>query len=309
MQSSGATWLALHSWTAPPVYDRGRIFWNSGRGNVLALREQDGAILWSRDLQPRGPAGLRDHLEFVDLNRPALQVREDRVFLQVPGTSRIQQLSATTGQVHSGLPVAEGTLWEVSRSGDQCVMITTDGKVKSWRLPVEKNPSASLEWQTVWPNPSPGKPLSVDFREDGQIKGDNCLGQTWYLAFDMQWFLVSPLVVYPLWLAKYGKPQTVAAVSYWIVLFLAFLAPMIAFYDDPITWIKYHIEHLLPFFPGFAPWGQRSHCYLLGLMMGFILHSTKSKNIKIHLCGCWPSCWPVPLPMELTTLQIILLWR
>ena len=123
---------------------------------------------------------------------------------------------------------------------------------------------------------------TFSFREDGQIKGDNCLGQTWYLAFDMQWFLVSPLVVYPLWLAKYGKPQTIAAVSYWIVLFMAFLAPMIAYIDDIYGWIKYHIVHLLPFFPGFAPWGQRSHCYLLGLMMGFILHSTKRKKIKIH---------------------------
>ena len=117
--------------------------------------------------------------------------------------------------------------------------------------------------------------------ENGKIKGDNCLGQTWYLAFDMQWFLVSPLVVYPLWLAKYGKAQTVAAVSYWIILFLAFIAPMIAFWEDPIAWFRYHSRHLLPFFPGFAPWGQRSHCYLLGLMMGFILHSTKSKNIRI----------------------------
>ena len=33
---------------------------------------------------------------------------------------------------------------------------------------------------------------------------DGCLGQTWYLAFDMEWFLVSPLVVYPLWLTKFG---------------------------------------------------------------------------------------------------------
>ena len=97
----------------------------------------------------------------------------------------------------------------------------------------------------------------------------------------MQWFLVSPLVVYPLWLAKYGKAQTVAAVSYWIILFLAFLAPMIAYVEDPIAWFRYHSKHLLPWFPGFAPWGQRSHCYLLGLMMGFILHSTKSKNIRI----------------------------
>ena len=118
--------------------------------------------------------------------------------------------------------------------------------------------------------------------EDGQARGDNCLGHTWYLAFDMQWFLVSPLVVYPLWLAKYGKAQTVAAVYYWIILFLAFLAPMIAYVEHPVDWVRYHLKHLLPWFPGFAPWGQRSHCYLLGLMMGFILHSTKNKNIRIH---------------------------
>ena len=168
-ESTGATWLALHSWTAPPVYEDGRIFWNSGRGSVLALRERDGAILWSRDLQPEGPAGLRDHLEFVDLNRPAMQVRGERLFLQIPGTSRIQQLSASTGRIHSGIPAKEGTLWEISRSGDQCVMVARDGKVKSWRIPKKKTLPVLLEWQTTWPNPTPGKALSIDFRDDDQI--------------------------------------------------------------------------------------------------------------------------------------------
>ena len=123
---------------------------------------------------------------------------------------------------------------------------------------------------------------TFSFIEDGQQRGDNCMGQTWYLAFDMQWFLVSPLVVYPLWLAKYGKPHTIAAVTYWGLLFMAFIAPMIAYVEYPLEWIRYHIKHLLPFFPIFAPWGQRSHPYLLGIMMGFILHSTKNKNIRIH---------------------------
>ena len=118
--------------------------------------------------------------------------------------------------------------------------------------------------------------------ENGNRKMDSCLGQTWYLAFDMQWFIVSPLVIYPLWLAKYGKAQTIAAVQYWSLLFFAFIAPMIAYVEDPIKWFQYHSNHLLPFFPIFAPWGQRSHPYLLGLMMGFILHSTKNKTIRIH---------------------------
>ena len=68
---------------------------------------------------------------------------------------------------------------------------------------------------------------------------------------------------------------------YWLLLFTAFISPMIAYVEDPGEWYKYHSRHLLPRFPSFAPWGQRSHCYLLGLMMGFILHSTKNKKIHI----------------------------
>lgn len=31
-----------------------------------------------------------------------------------------------------------------------------------------------------------------------------CMGQTWYLAVDMQLFVISPLIVYPLW--RWKKP-------------------------------------------------------------------------------------------------------
>lgn len=117
--------------------------------------------------------------------------------------------------------------------------------------------------------------------EFGNQRSDGCKGVTWYLAFDMQWFLVSPLVVYPMWLAKNGKKHTIAAVTYWILLFLVFLAPMIAYIEYPEEVYRYHAKRGLPRFPSFSPWGQRSHCYLLGLMMGFILHSTKNKTIKI----------------------------
>ena len=42
---------------------------------------------------------------------------------------------------------------------------------------------------------------------------DVCIGQTWYLAFDMIVFLVSPIVIYPFWLAKKGTMEKVFAIS------------------------------------------------------------------------------------------------
>lgn len=168
-ETTGATWLALHSWTATPVYDRGRIFWNSGRGTLLAVREQDGAILWTRDIQQEGPAGLRDQLEYIDLDRPYLQVRGNRVFHQIPGTARIHRLSAATGRLYSGLPVGEGVLWKISGDGDRCLLLTPNGQIESWNLPPGDSSPCTLEWQISGPNPDYGKPLSIDFGVNGKV--------------------------------------------------------------------------------------------------------------------------------------------
>ena len=115
---------------------------------------------------------------------------------------------------------------------------------------------------------------------------DGCLGQTWYLAFDMEWFLVSPLVVYPLWLTKFGGNRRMFGLLWWTLLFLAFVYWSILYivdsgkYEnfDPIHNPYWHWK--LPTW-NFAPWGWRSHCYMLGLLMGYILHTTKDKTIKI----------------------------
>ena len=110
---------------------------------------------------------------------------------------------------------------------------------------------------------------------------DYCLGQTWYLAFDMQWFIISPLVVYPLWSSKFGKLQAIVSKLWWTALFCGFFSLMIVYAEDIQGWRNYHYDHFLPKYPGQAPWGNRSHCYLLGLLMGYILHSTKNKTIRI----------------------------
>ena len=58
--------------------------------------------------------------------------------------------------------------------------------------------------------------------EFGSKRQDGCMGVTWYLAFDMQWFIISPLIVYPLWLARNGIKHTIGAVIYWFLWFIAF---------------------------------------------------------------------------------------
>ena len=36
-----------------------------------------------------------------------------------------------------------------------------------------------------------------------------------------------------------------------------------------------------PIGPDNAPWGRRIHCYLVGLLLGYVLHATKGKKFKI----------------------------
>ena len=50
---------------------------------------------------------------------------------------------------------------------------------------------------------------------------DACMGQTWYLSCDMLLFIVSPLVIYPLWRGKFGVGWKVAAILWWSFLLTA----------------------------------------------------------------------------------------
>ena len=46
-----------------------------------------------------------------------------------------------------------------------------------------------------------------------------CMGQTWYLSCDMLLFLVSPLLIYPLWAGKFGPERKAYAHSWWFIVF------------------------------------------------------------------------------------------
>merc|ERR1719414_1623182 len=118
-----------------------------------------------------------------------------------------------------------------------------------------------------------------------------CLGQTWYLSCDMQFYWLSPLVILPIWWNwKYG-------LTWWTILFALFTG-IIGWFTKackkPPTSIGGNI-----YFPGdhdvdheypacrsqavgsdFGPF-IRAQVYLIGLLFGWVLFKLKGKTIRI----------------------------
>ena len=128
-----------------------------------------------------------------------------------------------------------------------------------------------------------------NFRREG---GGQCVGQGWYLGTEMWLFFFSPLIIYPLWLSKFGRKHKTLAFLWWLLLAaLAFIFTLrcafnykLFYAEDTPKDIKIEASrkcwtHLIS--PDFAPWGRRSHCYIVGLLLGYVLHITKGKKIQI----------------------------
>ena len=122
--------------------------------------------------------------------------------------------------------------------------------------------------------------LYINIWPDENHSTDGCIGQTWYLAFEMEWFMASPLLIYPLWRGKFGKAQKVVGILWWAIWFGAFYHFNFMWASDPDGYDRFAQKWYLPSWD-FAPFGGRSHCYMLGLMMGYILHTTKNSDIKM----------------------------
>ena len=54
-------------------------------------------------------------------------------------------------------------------------------------------------------------------------ESSGCVGQTWYLSCDMLLFIVSPLIIYPLWRGRLGTCYKVLAIAWWAVVLLSSL--------------------------------------------------------------------------------------
>merc|ERR1712223_1906243 len=109
-----------------------------------------------------------------------------------------------------------------------------------------------------------------------------CMGQTWYLSCDMLLFLVSPLLIYPLWTGKFRHVRRILSILWWFTVFGASCGFAYWYCGNYIKYMQWESDYHLPPY-NFCPWGWRSQCYILGIMTGYLLWVTKDKKVVIDV--------------------------
>lgn len=116
-----------------------------------------------------------------------------------------------------------------------------------------------------------------------------CIGPTWYLMVDMQLFILSPLLIYPLWRwrNKFIWIVPVLILSSMICMFTLYVINHYRGFgilisggnEDDIFGKTYVTTHTR-----FGAWG-------VGVVVGYILHITKGK--RIYLKNVYQMCYIV----------------
>lgn len=121
--------------------------------------------------------------------------------------------------------------------------------------------------------------------EDNQ--NDRCMAVTWYLVDDMMFHVFSPVVIYPMYILYKMTKKHLWTVLFWAfslacftfgVFYIAYTTeqgPMGVKVDNIHTHYTYHVSFY------FAPWA-RYQAYLIGIILGYILHHCRGKDIKIR---------------------------
>ena len=104
-----------------------------------------------------------------------------------------------------------------------------------------------------------------------------CMGQTWFLSTDMIWYFMSPFLIFPLWTSKFGLVQRILSRLWWFFLLCGSVGISFWYYSNESQWEQWIMEKSLPVFM-FAPWGYRSQCYLIGIMVGYQLYRTRQSG-------------------------------
>ncbi|XP_021707319.1 nose resistant to fluoxetine protein 6 isoform X1 [Aedes aegypti] len=127
-----------------------------------------------------------------------------------------------------------------------------------------------------------------------------CLGHSWYLSVDMQLFILSPLVIYPLW--RWGR-KILYVIAVLILLSMgcviaAFLINnlRLAFVDSG-KHPKDKNRQVLVYYPTHIRMGA----WLIGVMLGYIMHLTKHRIVRLSKVVCI-SGWLISLSIMLAIL-------
>ena len=112
------------------------------------------------------------------------------------------------------------------------------------------------------------------------------MGHSWYLAIDMQLYILSPLIIWPLW--KYGPrffPVIIGLLWFLIVTLFTYMKygeyHFSAAATDDRSLRMYFATHTR-----YGPW-------LVGLILAYLLYCQKEKEIKLHwvtVIAGWMAC-------------------
>ncbi|XP_043654319.1 nose resistant to fluoxetine protein 6-like [Drosophila teissieri] len=122
---------------------------------------------------------------------------------------------------------------------------------------------------------------------------DMCLDHTWYLAVDMQLFLISPILLFALY--KWGK-KAAAAISVLIVLLSGCLFATMMVNHYSIKSLDFSLQKKVYFYTHThaAPW-------LIGFLFGYFMYLNKGRKFKLNWIAAW-SGWILCLAMLFTSI-------
>lgn len=115
-----------------------------------------------------------------------------------------------------------------------------------------------------------------------------CLSWTWYLAVDMQLYILAPALIYPLW--RWGK-RVLLAIGLLAILSVLCVFTTILVNDFQLYKDSGGLMQKLTYFPTHA----RMSVYLLGTIFGYILHRLKATGFvkfpKYYYAIGWATCF------------------
>ncbi|XP_055616401.1 nose resistant to fluoxetine protein 6-like [Toxorhynchites rutilus septentrionalis] len=111
-----------------------------------------------------------------------------------------------------------------------------------------------------------------------------CLGHSWYLSVDMQLFLLSPFIVYPLW--KWGR-KVLIIVGFLILFSMCYIIGVFFIYELRVNLLVSSLDRDKY---SYQPTHTRMGAWFMGLIVGYILHQTKDRIVrlsKLHVTLGW----------------------
>ncbi|XP_055547729.1 nose resistant to fluoxetine protein 6-like [Wyeomyia smithii] len=105
-----------------------------------------------------------------------------------------------------------------------------------------------------------------------------CLGHTWYLSVDMQLYILSPLIVYPLW--RWGR-KFLIAIGCLILVSMGSVMAIFLIENIRLAFVAAGTGGADRMSLTYYPTHTRMGAWLIGVILGYVLHATKDRQVEM----------------------------